>query len=179
MGWRLASAIILLIACAGYYIPTTLQPPPSSTNLLFFDGVCNLCDGFVNFVADTDSENRVQFGALQRHKELLVNRGAGRYAEGGEEELSTLVFIQGSTVYVRSEAALRVMALLDQPWSAVSIFILLPRPLRDLGYKLVAEYRYVVFGKSETCRMPTERFSARFIENHAAAKSNSPFAKGN
>eukprot|EP00658_Telonema_sp_P-2_P044082 TRINITY_DN3194_c0_g2_i2.p3 TRINITY_DN3194_c0_g2~~TRINITY_DN3194_c0_g2_i2.p3 ORF type:complete len:108 (-),score=23.45 TRINITY_DN3194_c0_g2_i2:169-492(-) len=99
--------------------------------------------------------------------------GAGRYAEGGEEELSTLVLVQNGRVFVRSEAALRVMALLDRPWNAMAVAAILPTPLRDLGYKLVAEYRYAVFGKAEDCRAPSESFRSRFIEYRQ--EEHSPF----
>mmetsp|Transcript_8176 Transcript_8176/g.11387 ORF Transcript_8176/g.11387 Transcript_8176/m.11387 type:complete len:164 (+) Transcript_8176:142-633(+) len=130
----------------------------------FFDGVCNLCDGFINLVADYDSQAKVKFGAIQRHSELMQSYGAGRYAIGGEEELSTLVLILDGQVFVRSEAALRTMALLDSPLKYLSVFICLPRPIRDLGYKLVAKYRYSIFGQTETCRPPTPKFQQRFLD---------------
>merc|ERR1711968_339969 len=111
--------VIAAVACviqAAMYIPTMLYPPPEKQSMLFFDGVCNLCDGFVNLVADNDSDQRVIFGAIQKHKELLHSLGAGKYAEGGSEALTTMILIQGDQVHVRSTAALRTLALLDQPW---------------------------------------------------------------
>ena len=107
---------------------------------LFFDGVCNLCDGFVNFVADHDSEGRVRFGAIQLHRDKLELAGAGKYAEGGSEALSTVVLIQGNRVFTKSAAALRVVALLDEPWRYLAgpLFYLIPYIIRDWGYELVS-----------------------------------------
>jgi len=161
--WKTITCVLAL-SVAAYFVPPSLHAPPDAETWLFFDGVCNLCDGFVNFVADGDSSGRVKFGALQRHKELLVKHGAQRYAEGGEEALTTVVVIQAGNIYVRSEAALRVLAQMDQPWRSLSLFHILPVFLRDEAYKLVARNRYWVFGKADNCRVPTERFKARFLD---------------
>ena len=137
--------------------PRMLEPPPDVESWLMFDGVCNLCDGFVNFVADHDSLRRVKFGAQQTHEELLARIGA-------PTDLSTLVLIQGEKYYVYSEAALRALALLDWPYKAMAGAMVVPKPLRDYGYKLVARYRYRIFGKSESCRVPSGDFRKRFID---------------
>mmetsp|Transcript_28262 Transcript_28262/g.87443 ORF Transcript_28262/g.87443 Transcript_28262/m.87443 type:complete len:187 (+) Transcript_28262:1093-1653(+) len=141
-----------------------LEPAPGTESLLFFDGVCNLCHGFVNFVANHDDKQHVRFGTIQGHAELMRSKGAGRYAEGGAEALSTLVLIQGDDVFVRSDAALRVAALLPPPAKYLAAFHVLPAPLRDAGYRLVTKYRYKIFGEAESRRLPTERFKSRFID---------------
>ena len=145
-------------------VPSSIEAKAGVESLLFFDGVCNLCDGFVGFVADHDSGKRIKFGAIQRHKDLMAFHGAGAYAEGGEEALSTVVLVQGGAVYTRSDAALRVFALLDPPTRYVAAFHLLPKPVRDAGYKLVAKYRYKMFGQVESCREPTPKFRSRFLD---------------
>ena len=104
--WRLLrwSLVGFAAACACYFVPDALLPAsgPTAPNWLFFDGVCNLCDGFVQFVADHNgpqsesSRGRVMFGAIQRHGELMAYHGAGAYAEGGAEALTTLVLVQAS-----------------------------------------------------------------------------------
>ena len=145
-------------------VPASIEAKRGAENLLFFDGKCNLCDGFVNFVADNDENQRVTFGAIQRHGDLLRFHGAGAYAEGGDEALSTLVLVSGGTVHVRSDAALRGAALLAAPARYLAAFHIWPAPLRDAGYRLVARHRYALFGASDTCRAPTERFKSRFLE---------------
>ena len=144
----LGAALIAALAAAAATVPPTMLPPPNTESWLMFDGVCNLCDGFVNFVADHDSERNVKFGAQQKHQELLERVGA-------PVDLSTVVLIQGDTYYTKSTAALRTFALMDWPWRGLAAAALLPQPVRDHGYDLVAQYRYRVFGKVESCRVPT------------------------
>jgi predicted DCC family thiol-disulfide oxidoreductase YuxK len=145
----------LVAACA--LVPAHLQPAPGVESWLFFDGVCNLCDGFINFVADGDSAHRVKFGAQQKHGELLARIGA-------PVDLSTVVLVQGDVFHTKSSAALRTLALMDWPYAALSAAWLIPYPLRDFGYATVAKYRYLVFGKTEACRVPTGDFRRRFID---------------
>ena len=170
---------VAAIAAGGYCAPRLLRPPPGVPTWLFFDGVCNLCDGFVNFVADGDSRKNIKFGAIQRHTELLETHGA-------LTDLSTVVVVQGSKVYTRSSAVMRVLAVMDQPWRSFTLFYFIPSSLRDLGYRcavmqhlkmaaqvylcicrFVAHNRYWVFGKAEQCRAPTPEFESRFIEYEA------------
>ena len=74
------------------------------------------------------------------------------------------MLIQGQTFYTKSSAALRTIALMDSPYNALSIFWLIPYPLRDFGYAMVAKYRYKVFGKTDACRVPSGDFRKRFID---------------
>ena len=99
-----------------------------------------------------------------------------RSPTSGSEALSTLVLVQDGRVHVRSTAALRVAAMMDYPWKLLSTFVLLPTPIRDAAYKLVARNRYSLFGQVGECRAPTERFQARFLDYDAqAAAKASPF----
>lgn len=164
-------ALYLLLPTALLLPDFYLFRPITSENILFFDGVCNLCDGFVNFVADADPAERIRFGAIQKHGDLLTKYGAGQYAEGGTEALTTVVLVQDGSVYTKSTAALRVIALLDRPYRYLSAFYIIPTPIRDWGYKFVAMNRYRVFGKSEVCRAPSPRFQKRFLE---AEDNNKP-----
>jgi len=155
-GVRLFSLFVLLPSVV-MLTPAYLQPPPGVESWLMFDGVCNLCDGFVNFVADGDSQRRVRFGAQQKHMDLLARIGA-------PTDLSTLVLIQGDKFYTLSSAAMRTVAVMDWPWRAIAALAIIPTPLRDVGYKIVAKYRYLVFGKKDECRVPTGDFKKRFID---------------
>ena len=170
---RIVSALLLYLVVRA----PDLRPPPHVSNVLFFDGVCNLCDGFVNFVASWDKAERVRFGAIQRHKEYLQGVGAGAFAEGGSKALTTVVLLQGEDIYIKSAAALRVIALIGQPWTTVAgLLYMLPRGLRDYGYETVARHRYAVFGASETCREPGPKFQARFLE-HVPEEEAMPWGK--
>lgn len=115
----------LFLCGLGYFVPQYMQPPAGVESWLMFDGVCNLCDGFVNFVADGDGappSNRVRFGAQQKHMELLERVGA-------PTDLSTLILIQGDRHYLYSTAALRTLAVMSYPWRGLAAFALVPAPV--------------------------------------------------
>lgn len=135
----------------------------ASENILFFDGVCNLCDGFVQFLAERDSTGRIRYAAIQEHTKELESLGAGKYAVGGSDALSTMVLAQNEIIYTRSTAALRTIALLDRPWRYFFALIVLPQHVRDILYKIVAKHRYRIFGQSETCHAPRSEFEDRFL----------------
>eukprot|EP00316_Scyphosphaera_apsteinii_P021424 CAMPEP_0119318018 /NCGR_PEP_ID=MMETSP1333-20130426/45321_1 /TAXON_ID=418940 /ORGANISM="Scyphosphaera apsteinii, Strain RCC1455" /LENGTH=164 /DNA_ID=CAMNT_0007324109 /DNA_START=30 /DNA_END=524 /DNA_ORIENTATION=- len=160
---------VATISLAVKMVPEFLEPPPGVESWLMFDGVCNLCDGFVNFVADGDSKRNVRFGAQQRHTELLERIGA-------PTDLSTLVLIQGENFYLYSSAALRTLAVMDWPYRSLSVFTLVPPVVRDSVYRLVARYRYQLFGRQESCRVPSGDFKRRFLEYEHEAASVDPIS---
>ena len=170
MPWRtLMLASLAAFGVAAYIVPRSLQPPPGVESWLMFDGVCNLCDGFVNFMADSDSQHRVKFGAQQKHMELLERVGA-------PTDLSTLILIQGDRHYLYSTAALRTLAVMDWPWRGMAAFSLVPVVVRDYVYKLVAQHRYKVFGKTDECRVPSPEFRRRFIDYRPEEEEADPIA---
>jgi predicted DCC family thiol-disulfide oxidoreductase YuxK len=131
----------------------------STAPVLLFDGVCNLCNAAVNWVIDHDEAGRVRLGALQSDagQALLAQVGlTGDY-------LDSLVLIEGGQAYVRSDAALRLAAHLNAPWSYARALLAIPRPVRDAVYDVIAKNRYAWFGKRESCRVPTPALRARFI----------------
>lgn len=126
--------------------------------ILLFDGVCNLCNGVVNFIIDHDPQSQVRLGSLQSDEggRLMQEHGLN------PEDLDTVVLIEDGRAYVRSEAVLRVAAHLDA-YAWLRHFRILPRPIRDWGYRLVAHNRYRLFGKKDQCRLPTPELQARFL----------------
>lgn len=144
--------------------------PPSAEDLedrrisrhaiLLFDGVCSLCNGFVNFVIDRDPEGYFKLGALQ-------SDAARPYLDTFEQDLQgldTMVLIEDGKLYTRSSAALRVLRRLNMPWSLLYGFILVPKGLRDWIYEVVASHRYEWFGQRDQCRRPTPELRQRFLE---------------
>ena len=126
--------------------------------LLFFDGVCGLCDRTVTFLFARDRRHRLRFAPLQGEtaKTWLT--------EAQRRELSTVVLAVGEKRYLRSGAALRALALTGGVWAAVAwTLLLVPRPLRDLGYDLVARSRYRLFGKKDACRLPRPEERGYFL----------------
>lgn len=129
-------------------------------DVILFDGICNLCNGFVLFIIDRDPKFNYMFSSLQSDygKEMIKN-----YALN-EKSLNTVVFIQNGKVFTKSSAVLKIAKSLKFPWFLISIFLIFPKFLRDWVYDFVAKNRYKWFGKQKECRMPTSEIKSRFIE---------------
>lgn len=133
----------------------------SNHGILLFDGICNLCNGFVNFVIDHDPQGYFKFGALQSSEAAPYLRRYG--LEGEEEALSSVVLIEDGMAFRQSTAALRVLRRLGPPWALLYGFMVVPRPLRDAVYGWIARNRYAWFGKRDQCRIPTPELQSRFL----------------
>jgi len=141
-------------------MPAPLDRPSSEHAVVLFDGVCNLCNGAVNFIIDRDPEGYFRFAPLQSDvAEQLV---AG--TDAADATLDTIVLVEDGTAYVRSTAALRIARRLSGPWPLLYAFLVVPRFLRDAVYDWVAEQRYRWFGKRDQCRVPTTTLKDRFLE---------------
>ena len=127
--------------------------------VVLFDGVCNLCNGWVNFVIDRDPAVRIKFAALQSDpgKLLLAKHKIA------DSYLDSIVLIEGGAAYFKSTAVLRASRHLRFPWRVLKVFLIVPRPLRDLVYRGIAKRRYRWFGKREACRVPTPELQAHFL----------------
>lgn len=136
-----------------------MTPAADSNPILFFDGVCGLCNRFVDFVLKYDSRGRVLFAPLQGTK------AAETLPEGIVRGLDTVVLLDGDQCHIRSSAVVRIFWNLGGSWSVLGTLLwLIPKPLRDLVYKAVARSRYRLFGQKETCRLPTPDERARFLD---------------
>ena len=129
-------------------------------SLLLFDGVCHLCNGFVQFVIARDPAGRFQFGALQTPSARRVLD----LHDTPDPLPDTLVLVDQGRVFTRSTAVLRIARHLAFPWPLAYVFLAVPRPLRDWIYAIVARHRYQWFGKREHCMVPTPDVRARFID---------------
>ena len=119
-------------------------------SIIYFDGLCNLCDGLVRFVVKHDRRRRFRFAPLQG--ETARTRLAGRFDEA---ELRTLVLEEPKRFLIRSEAAIAILAGLGRFWRVAVILRLIPRRLRDALYDYVARKRFDWYGRREACRIPT------------------------
>lgn len=125
--------------------------------IVLFDGVCNLCNGFVNFLLDHDDEGRLRFAALQSAagQELLARHGL--------RDIDSVVLVEGDHAYTKSAAAIRIAEHLGWPYRAARVARLLPEGVRDWLYNRVAANRYDWFGTRERCRVPDDDVSDRFL----------------
>lgn len=140
---------------------TDAAPAPTDDHaVVLFDGVCNLCNGAVNFIIDRDPAGYFRFAPLQSDAAAPYLDGA----DGVAGDLGTIVLVEDGETYVRSTAALRVARRLTAPWPLLFLAIAVPRPLRDAVYDWVAHNRYDWFGKRDECRLPTPGLRDRFLD---------------
>ena len=130
----------------------------SADTILFFDGVCGLCSKSVDWLLARDSDKKILFAPLQGETaEKFLSRE-------DRENLDTVIFLERGKVYRRSEAVFRAVQLLGPSWNLlVAILNFIPVQIRDIVYRAVAANRYPIFGKSETCRLPTPSERQRFL----------------
>ena len=128
--------------------------------LLLFDGACNLCNAWVQWVIRRDPKARFQFASLQSDAGQRALETAAR----PEELPDSIVLIDGGGLHVRSTAALRVLKQLGFPYWLAAVLFAVPRVLRDVVYDAVARRRYAWFGSREVCMLPTPELRARFLD---------------
>jgi predicted DCC family thiol-disulfide oxidoreductase YuxK len=128
--------------------------------IIIFDGKCVLCSGFVQFVMKVDRRKRLRLLAAQTPLgEALYRHFDLRYGD-----FETYVLLEDGRVRVKSDAALRIFAILGLPWSIMGIGYVLPRSWRDALYDFVARHRVAWFGVRETCFMPNAADAERFVQ---------------
>jgi predicted DCC family thiol-disulfide oxidoreductase YuxK len=131
-------------------------------DIILFDGVCNLCNGAVDFIIKRDKSDRFKLAALQDEaiKPLLKNHKVK------EDYIDSLVLIRGKNIFYKSRAALEISRKLNALWPLFYIFIIIPDFIRDPIYDWIARNRYKWFGKKETCRLPNEEEKQKFLSPH-------------
>jgi len=128
--------------------------------LVLFDGVCNLCNGAVQFIIRRDPQSKFLFASLQSEfgkSQLLKFRLDTDF-------LHSILVIENNALYQRSDAAIRIASHLKGGWHLLTVFKFIPRIIRDGVYKLIASGRYRVFGKREQCMIPSPDLKTRFID---------------
>lgn len=127
-------------------------------NIIYFDGYCGLCNGFVDLMLRIDKDGVFKFSPLQGA------HAAQNLSRADIEDLKSIVVVIDEKTYRQSEAVLRAMAQLGGIWKALLLLNQLPKSITNAGYNLVAENRYKLFGKKESCRLPTPDERARFLD---------------
>jgi predicted DCC family thiol-disulfide oxidoreductase YuxK len=132
--------------------------------LILYDGVCGLCHAFVNFALRHDHRDEFRFAALQSEfaREIVLRHG------GDPDAISTVYLVNNhgqdsESVRVRGKAALYAIDKLGGGWRILAILRFLPAFLLNLGYGLVARFRYRLFGKFETCTIPNADERSKFL----------------
>jgi predicted DCC family thiol-disulfide oxidoreductase YuxK len=131
--------------------------------IIFFDGVCNLCNGSVDFILKRDPKETFRFASLQSPiaKDLLKRESVDL------NNMRTIILLNNGKIFYRSNAILEILRQLTAPWPVFYVFKLVPRFIRDGLYNLISKYRYSWFGKRDTCRIPSAGERARFLEEES------------
>lgn len=127
--------------------------------VIVFDGVCNLCNGWVRFLLPRDRFGMFQFAHCQSEYGGAVLNRLGE----NPDDPSTVVLIDGDKVYLRSAAVLRTLAALGGIWRGMLLLLIIPRPVRDTVYTFTARRRYSWFGRTAMCVLPEPVWKDRFL----------------
>ena len=135
------------------------MPATDRHAIVLFDGTCAFCEGAVTFIARRDPAGYFRFGASQNPaaQTLLGPHGLTR------EMTQSLVLIEDGKVHMRSTASLRIARRLPMPWRLAAALLVVPAPIRDAAYRLVAAVRHRVAGRSNACEMPPAEIRERMI----------------
>ncbi|HSD73263.1 MAG TPA: thiol-disulfide oxidoreductase DCC family protein [Steroidobacteraceae bacterium] len=128
--------------------------------VLLFDGVCKLCTGSVAFVLRHEGDQDLRFAPLQSPAGVRLMQEFSI----DPNQMKTFVVIADGKAYVRSDAAIRVARFLRGAWKLLSMLKIIPRPMRDYAYDVVARNRYRWFGRHDACIVPTPELRKRFID---------------
>lgn len=135
----------------------------SADHVVFFDGVCSLCNGYIRFLMARDRD-------AQFHVAPLDGETAEQYLTGETRENAgdSIIYMDRSgddpAFYNRSTAVLNILSRLGGPWCLVAVLKIIPRFIRDAVYNLIASNRYDWFGKHDTCPAPEPGWKERFLD---------------
>lgn len=126
-------------------------------HLILFDGVCNLCNGSVNYLIQKDKHKRLNFTTLQSET------GQAMVQKFKLQNIDSIILIENDKAYTQSDAILRIGKALGGIYKLGYAFIIIPRFIRNAIYDFVARNRYKWFGQKDECMIPTPEIRERFI----------------
>lgn len=127
-------------------------------HIVVFDGVCNFCNGAVNFIIARDTHNKFVFTPMQSDfgKKLVEQYSITNVG------VDTFLLVKNQKCHIWTDAALEITKDLSGFWFMFNLLRVIPRPVRDFFYRLFARNRYTLFGKSEHCMIPTKELRSKF-----------------
>ncbi len=138
-------------------------------SIIFFDGICNFCNSSVNFIIKRDKKNYFKFAFLQSvhaqiffvSHDLVPKVHLGN--EKTEKKLDSIILYKNNKLYIKSSASLHIARHLKGLWKLFFILIIIPPPIRNFLYDIIAKNRYKWFGKRESCMIPDEKVKEKFL----------------
>ena len=134
---------------------------PKGKQLILFDGVCNLCNSSVLFVIKCDKKNRFLFAPLQSEMGKSIIK---TYNIDTKTVDSILLYSKDNGIKIKSSAALHIAKHLGFPQNLLTIFFIIPTPIRNWVYNYIAKNRYKWYGKKDACMIPTPELKAKFLD---------------
>ena len=130
-----------------------------TNRIIFFDGVCNLCNASVKFIIKNDPKALFNFAPLQSQfaKKILKHKNIST------EKFESLILIEDDDVFLKSTAALKIARNLKGLWPVFYPLIFIPFPVRNIFYNLIAKHRYRLFGQKDSCMIPSKGIKNRFL----------------
>jgi len=124
--------------------------------IVLFDGVCNMCVGSVNFIIKRDSKDMFRFASLQGDVgQKMVKKHS--------LSMNSIILIKNGQVKTKSSALLNILCHLNTFWKVLLVFYVVPYPIRDILYNIVAKTRYFLFGKRNQCMVPNKNINSKFL----------------
>lgn len=131
----------------------------NSKGVVLFDGVCNFCNSSVNFIIRHDKKDYFRFTPLQSEIGMKIS---GKYnLDSGN--LKSVILVDKGRIYTKTTAALRIAKQLSGLWPALYVFIIVPAPIRNVVYNIIAKYRYKWWGERDACMIPTPEIRKKFL----------------
>ena len=127
--------------------------------LVIFDGICNLCNGTVQFIIKRDRKKKFSFTTYQS----IIGQDILRQNGFPTTDQSTIVYVKKRVIYVKSKAILEILWDLGRCWNLLYVLNIIPLFIRDFVYDIIAKSRYRIFGKRESCMVPNSEILDRFL----------------
>lgn len=127
--------------------------------IIYFDGVCNLCNWSVRFVIKHDKKRIYSFASLQTN----FAKNQSIHINGQDIKFDTIIYAEDDFKYEKSDAILKIMIGFGGLWRLIKIFRVIPKTWRDGLYDMIASNRYRWFGKKDQCMVPSNDIASRFI----------------
>ena len=127
--------------------------------IILFDGVCNMCVKSIQFIIKKDSKDLFRLASIQSS----IGQNIIKKYSINIKKNDSLIFINNNRISYRSTAILFILNRLNTFWKILLIFYIIPYPIRDFIYILIAKSRYFLFGRRNKCIIPNENIKSKFL----------------
>jgi predicted DCC family thiol-disulfide oxidoreductase YuxK len=129
-------------------------------DIILFDGMCNMCNTFVNFIIKLDKKEQFLFSPISGKK----GQELAKKFNLNQKKIDSIILLSDNKIKIKSDAAIQIIASLSIFFKPFIILKIIPKKVLDFKYDFIAKNRYRFFGKRNTCSIPTKKNLARFIE---------------